>query len=73
VLNTRHGRGAISIDGSSEAIVDFYSPREAGNQLLWTSPLLSAGPHTFKLRVTGNKDPVSSDTCIVPDRVDILS
>jgi transcriptional regulator with XRE-family HTH domain len=73
VLNTRHGRGAISIDGSSEAIVDFYSPREAGNQLLWTSPLLSAGPHTFKLRVTGNKDPVSSNTCIVPDRVDILS
>jgi hypothetical protein len=53
-------------------MIDFYASTRNGNQLLWTSPTLPTGTHTFKLRVTGKKNPNSSDTFVVPDRVDIL-
>jgi len=72
VRDPRHGIGAISIDGGAETTIDFYSATRLGNQLLWTSPVLPAGDHVFKLRVTGNKNPSSSDAWTVPDRVDIL-
>ncbi len=73
VLDTMQGIGAVSLDGGSETMLDFYAATRAGDQLVWTSPMLSAGTHTFKLRVTGNKNPSSSDICTVVDRVDILS
>lgn len=73
VIDPKHGIGAISIDGGSETMINFYAASRAGNQLLWTSPKLPAGTHTFKLRVTGNKDPRSSNTYVTVDRVDIIS
>lgn len=73
VVDPWHGIGAISIDGSPETMIDFYATIRQGDQLLWTSPLLPAGTHTFKLRVTGNKNPSSFDTFVAVDRVDILS
>ncbi len=73
IIDVKHGTGAASIDGGTETIVDFYAPSLAGNQLLWTSPMLPAGTHTFKLRVTGNKNPSSSGTTIEPDRADIVA
>jgi hypothetical protein len=73
VIDPKHGIGAASIDRSSETMIDFYAANRAGNQLLWTSPMLPAGTHTFKLRVTGNKNPKSSNTYTIVDRVDILS
>ncbi len=73
VLDSKHGIGAVSIDGGSETMINFYTVNRAGNQLLWTSPTLSAGTHTFKLRVTGNKDSRSSNTYLAVDRVDIIS
>jgi serine/threonine protein kinase len=74
VIDTIHGIGAISIDGGTETMIDFYSSVRRGNQLLWTSPMLPAGTHTFKLRVTGTQNPNSTNNYyVVPDRVDILS
>lgn len=73
VQDTLHGIGAVSIDGGAETNVDFYAPARAGDVLLWTSPVLAAGNHTFKLRVTGTKNPSSTSYYSVPDRVDILS
>ena len=35
--------------------------------------MLTSGTHTFKLRVTGTKNPSSSNTWVVPDRVDITA
>ncbi len=61
-----HGTGAVSIDGGTETIVDFYSANKTGNVLLWTSPVLANGIHTFKLRVAGTHN-------IVVDRADILT
>jgi hypothetical protein len=73
VHDPSHGIGAISVDGSSETNIDFYAAVRAGNQLMWTSPVLSDSEHVFKLRVTGNKNVNSTNTWVVPDRVDILS
>jgi len=72
VLDPSHGIGAVSLDGRGhETMIDFYAANRAGNQLRWASPTLPAGTHTFKLRVTGNKNPSSSGTFVALDRVDI--
>ena len=73
VQDVLHGIGAVSIDGGTETNIDFYASTRAGDVLLWTSPVLAAGDHIFKLRVTGNKNPSSTNYYAVPDRVDILS
>jgi hypothetical protein len=70
VKDPRYGIGAVSIDGGTEATIDFYAAARAGDQLLWTSAVLASGPHTFKLRVTGMKSASSTDSTITVDRVD---
>jgi hypothetical protein len=72
VLDTQHGIGAVSLDGGSETMIDYYAATRAGDQLVWTSPMLPAGTHTFKLRVTGTKNPSSTDYYVTVDRADIL-
>lgn len=67
-----HGIGAVSIDGGTETTIDFYSANKTGDVLLWTSPVLTNGIHTFKLRVTGTHDSSSTGTVIVVDRAEIL-
>ena len=73
VIDPRHGIGAVSIDGGKETLIDFYSRTRAGNRLLWKSPLLSPGKHTFKLRVTGMRVKSSSNSYVAVNRVDIVS
>ncbi|HEY4037015.1 MAG TPA: serine/threonine-protein kinase [Ktedonobacteraceae bacterium] len=73
VVGPPHGIGAISIDGGSETTLDFYSPTEAGNTLLYTSPVLASGQHILKVRVTGNQNSQATWNGINPDRVDIIS
>jgi hypothetical protein len=71
VLDPQHGIGAVSVDGGTETTVDFYAATRAGNHLLWTSPVLASGTHTFKVRVTGTKNASGTGTFVVPDRVDV--
>ncbi len=66
-----HGIAAVSIDGGPETMIDLYAVTKAGNVLLWTSPLLAPGIHTFTLRATGDKNPASTGTVIALDRVEI--
>ncbi|MEU9887534.1 glycoside hydrolase family 2 TIM barrel-domain containing protein [Sphaerisporangium sp. NPDC051011] len=73
VRDTVHGRGAVSIDGGAETQVDFYNATRQGDVLLWTSPVLPSGTHTFRLRVTGTASPGATNSFVVPDRVDITS
>jgi hypothetical protein len=73
VVGPPHGIGAFSIDGGSETMLDFYSPTEAGNTLLYTSPVLASGQHILKVRVTGNQNSQATWNGINPDRVDIIS
>ncbi|MBV1853853.1 glycoside hydrolase family 2 TIM barrel-domain containing protein [Catellatospora tritici] len=71
VRDPRHGIAMVSIDGGTETAVDFYATARLGNTLVWTSPVLSAGAHTLRVRVTATKNSAATDTFVVPDRVDI--
>jgi hypothetical protein len=67
-----HGIAAVSIDGGAETMIDLYAGTKTGNALLWTSPLLAPGTHTFTLQATGDNNPASTRTVIVVDRVEIV-
>jgi hypothetical protein len=66
-----HGIFAVSIDGGAETNIDLYSATRVDQTLVWTSPTLSAGNHTVRVRVTGTRNASSSGNAIVADRVDI--
>jgi hypothetical protein len=68
-VNDSHGICALSVDGGAESRVDLYATPAACNDLVWTSAMLPYADHTFKLRVTGQKNPASTDTACVVDRV----
>lgn len=68
-----HGIAAVSIDGGPETTVDTYAASRADGVLLWTSPVLAAGAHTLKVRVTGTKHANSTHTYVTADRVDVVN
>ncbi|MEW2397151.1 NPCBM/NEW2 domain-containing protein [Streptomyces sp. NPDC046862] len=70
VTDPGHGIGAVSIDGQAPVDVDFYSATRTGDAVVWTSPELPDGNHTFKLAWTGRKNPASSGTAVTVDRID---
>jgi len=67
------GHGAASIDGGSATDVDYYAPAVLDGQVVYVSPMLPYGYHTFKLRVTGQHDDPTNATAtiIYVDRIDI--
>lgn len=73
VVGPPHGIGAVSIDGGPETPLDFYAAGNAGNTLLYISPLLSSGQHTLKVRVTGTQSGNATWNGINPDRVTIIA
>ncbi len=70
-MDPRNGKGAVSIDGGTETTIDFYAAARAGDTLMWSSPVLAQGTHTFKLRVTSTKNASSTGTTVTVDRVDV--
>ncbi|MDF2985960.1 MAG: hypothetical protein K0R50_1470 [Eubacterium sp.] len=68
-----HGIAAVSIDNGPEIYVDFYSAARTDNVQVYTSPVLSQGQHTLKVRVTGTKNRYSKGYNIPADRVNVLS
>lgn len=73
VTDNKHGIAAVSIDGGPEILIDLYSPDRHGDVAVWTSPVLSAGTHTLKVRVTGDKNPASGNTYVTIDRIEFTS
>jgi GH43 family beta-xylosidase len=71
VVDVGNGIAAISIDGGPEQRVDYYSSIRVGEQLTYISPALAAGPHTLKVRVTGEKNPASTSTQVSLDRIEV--
>ncbi|QHW33095.1 hypothetical protein GZH47_21340 [Paenibacillus rhizovicinus] len=71
--DAHHGVAAVSIDGGTEADVDFYAASRVDNALLWTSPVLAGGNHTLKVRVKGTKNAASSGYVVTADRVVIVA
>lgn len=63
------GIAAISIDDGDEVLVDLYSDTREDNALMYTSPILSQGEHSVKVRITGDKNESSTSTYVVADRI----
>jgi hypothetical protein len=67
----RQGRGEDRLRHRDQ--IDFYNASQIGDQLMWTSSMLTAGSHTMTLRVLGTKNASSTGYTIMPDRVAILA
>ena len=68
-----HGIAAVSVDGGAETLVDTYAAARTDGVPLWTSPVLTAGNHTLKVRATGQKNASSTNTFVTGDRVDVIN
>jgi methyl-accepting chemotaxis protein len=54
----QQGMAEVWVDGHEPTLIDFYSPDRA-HTMLWESPDLSPGEHTFHLVVSPKKNPQS--------------
>jgi len=71
VTDSSHGIAAVSIDGGAETMVDEYSASRIGDVPVWTSPRLSSGTHTIRVRVTGTKQSASTNDWVTVDRFEV--
>ena len=59
--------------GARKPMLTVTPPARQDQVPIYTSPVLTAGPHTLKVRVTGTKNGSSSDYFITADKVEIFS
>ena len=71
--NAHHGIAAISVDGGAETNVDFYAANREAQALVYTSPVLTNGAHTVRIRVTGTKNAASTGLVVTADRADVVA
>jgi len=71
-LASHHGIAAVSIDGGPESDVDLYSATRQDQALIYATPTLSNATHTVKMRVTGRRNPASTDFVVTADRADLV-
>ena len=77
-ISERSGIMGVSLDGGPETLVDCFYPQLPHHATVqpvapvFRSPLLTSGPHTLKIRVTGDRHPASKGNVIRPFYVDIL-
>jgi O-glycosyl hydrolase len=62
----------VSVDDSGETMIDCYSSRRENIQLLYREDNLKRGRHTITIRVTGEKNALSSAATVIVDRVDVF-
>ncbi|MFJ9174480.1 family 43 glycosylhydrolase [Streptomyces sp. NPDC102360] len=73
VKDTGNGIAAISVDGGPEQRVDFYGAIRTGETLQYLSPRLTNGPHTLRVRVTGDHGAPSSGAFVSVDRAEVYT
>ncbi|WP_306316866.1 MULTISPECIES: glycoside hydrolase family 43 protein [unclassified Streptomyces] len=73
VKDTGNGIAAISVDGGPEKRVDFYGAIRTGETLQYLSPRLTNGPHTLRVRVTGDRGAGSSGAFVSVDRAEVYT
>ncbi|MBB5896448.1 RICIN domain-containing protein [Kutzneria kofuensis] len=73
VTAPNHGIAAVSVDGAAETLVDEYSATRTGDAVVWSNTTLASGPHTVRIRVTGNQRSGSTGTWVTVDRFEITS
>ena len=68
----QQGMAEVWIDGQEPTLIDFYSPDRA-HTMLWESPELAPGEHTFHLVVSQKKNPQSRYFWVSLAKVEIIS
>ncbi len=71
ICKPNHGIIGVSVDDGPETEIDQFDADEE-TRMLWESPVLPAGEHTLRLRVTGTKQPRSRYIWVTVDRVEIV-
>lgn len=61
-----HGIVAVSIDDGAETFIDLFSGTEQ-HVLVYTTPVLTQGTHTFKIRATGTKNNAATNYYAIHD------
>ncbi len=64
-----HGIAAISLDGGPEKLVDLFADPRVEGVAVYASPSLPYGPHTLRIRVTGDHSEDAVGATISVDRV----
>jgi hypothetical protein len=65
------GIARITVDGVASPPVDLYSSAYLYNAKVWTSSLLTDGPHTVTISWTGDKNAASTKAFVGVDAIDI--
>jgi hypothetical protein len=65
------GIADVFVDGAFAARVDLYSPTEVVQATVFSAGGLSAGPHTLRIDVTGEKNPASATAWVMVDAFDV--
>jgi uncharacterized protein YjdB len=68
-----HGIVAVSIDNGTETNIDLYAAAAVQQQLVYTSPAMTPGSHTFKIRATGTKNAASTGFYAIHDFVRVYT
>ncbi|WP_329171880.1 beta-xylosidase [Streptomyces sp. NBC_01477] len=71
VRDTDQGIMSLSVDGGAPVTVDNYAASRNASGVVWTSPQLTAGPHTLTITDTGQRNGASGGTNIALDRADV--
>lgn len=71
--HSNNGYASVSIDGRSETRVSLHSRGQENNARVYMSSRLTAGRHTMKVRVTGEKPTQSNNTLVSVTRADVLN
>jgi methyl-accepting chemotaxis protein len=72
-VDKQQGMAEVCVDNQPPELVDFYSPTRVAHTLLWTSPELPPGEHTFRLVVSPKKNPQSRYFWASVAKVEIVS
>ena len=66
-----YGKAKVTVDGGSPVTVDLYSASVLWKQRVWSTGILTSGPHTVKISWTGSKHAGATGANIDVDAVDV--
>jgi hypothetical protein len=69
---SNYGKAWVSVDASAPVLVDLYSAKVLNQQRLFESASLSAGTHTFVVRVAGTRNTKATYHYVDVDAFDVL-
>jgi hypothetical protein len=67
------GNIGYTLDGGSESVVSNYASVQVGNQLSYTSAIVTSGDHDLAIRVVGSHESSSSSNTITVDKAEVYT